>query len=127
MPFDWNDFLALAQRLANEPDDASKRTAISRAYYSIFNLAFERAESTAGKYAGNEGFHKWCWNKYTTTSDRDCQRIGNLGDRMKRKRVIADYKSDDIPRLADEVRSALMNVRSFTWHIARLNPRHPLP
>ena len=29
MPFDWNDFLSLAEQLATGTDEASKRTAIS--------------------------------------------------------------------------------------------------
>jgi hypothetical protein len=33
MPFDWNDFLSLARQLARSADEASKRTAKSRAYY----------------------------------------------------------------------------------------------
>jgi len=42
MPFDWNKFLSLAQQLATSSDEACKRTAISRAYYCVFNLAFAR-------------------------------------------------------------------------------------
>jgi len=50
MPFDWNEYLALARRLAAAGDEASKRSAISRAYYFVFNSAFSRAEATAGGY-----------------------------------------------------------------------------
>ena len=65
MPFDWNDFLSLAQRLAASTDEASKRTAISRAYYCAFILAFERAESAGCRYPRGEGYHQWCWRKYS--------------------------------------------------------------
>ena len=47
MPFDWNEFLTLARELAAKTDDASKRTAISRAYYCVFNLATARADFRA--------------------------------------------------------------------------------
>src|SRR5712691_8074455 len=92
MPFDWNNFLVLADELATRVDDeASKRTAISRAYYCMFNLAFARAESTAGPYPGDQSSHNWCWGKYQATPDPTCQQLGNDGQRMKRLRVNADY------------------------------------
>jgi hypothetical protein len=58
MPFDWNDFLTLAEELAARDDQASKRTAISRAYYSVFHAANARAERTTGRSAslGNSHF-----------------------------------------------------------------------
>ena len=31
---------------------------------SSFNIAFARAEATAGAYPGGESFHNWCWQKY---------------------------------------------------------------
>jgi len=37
--FDWNGFLDLAERLAQGDDEASHRTAISRAYYFAFHRA----------------------------------------------------------------------------------------
>lgn len=127
MPFDWNQFFTLAERLANEADDASRRTAISRAYYYVFNLAFERAESTAGNYPGDEGFHTWCWKKYTKTPDLDCKRIGILGGRMKRRRVEADYNSAYMPSIERDTQSALQDARDFSVQLPRLNPRYPLP
>jgi hypothetical protein len=48
MAFDWNDYLAVASQLAPKLDEASRRTAISRAYYCVFNLANARAISRVG-------------------------------------------------------------------------------
>ena len=73
MPFEWAMYLTLAEELATRPDEASQRTAISRAYYFVFNLAFARAESTAGRCPVKEGRHAWCWNKYMQSPDSDCQ------------------------------------------------------
>jgi hypothetical protein len=50
MPLDWNEYFVLARQLATARDEASKRSAISRAYYFVFNIAFFRAEATAGGY-----------------------------------------------------------------------------
>lgn len=127
MPFDWNEYLVLARQLAAAQDDASKRSAISRAYYFVFNVAFARAENTAGRHPGGESFHKWCWDKYRNTPDVSCQRLGIDGDRMKRRRVKVDYKAADIPRLDDEVRRMLVDAQQFSATLAALNPRYPLP
>ena len=37
--FDWADYLRLAQELAQRGEESCKRSAVSRAYYSVFNLA----------------------------------------------------------------------------------------
>ena len=125
MPFDWKEFFTLAERLAKDADEASQRTAIGRAYYSVFNVAFARAESTAGKYPGGVSSHAWCWEKYTAAVSKECQRIGNTGGRLKRMRVQADYISAGIPRLEDEVRRVIMDATSLSFQLSALDPRLP--
>ncbi len=127
MPFDWNEYLTLAQFLATRLDEASKRSAISRAYYFAFNIAFARAETTAGRRLPWENYHSWCWDKYKNTRDPSCSQLGIDGDRMKRRRVKADYKAADIPRLDDEVRRMLAEAEQFGEDLNILNPRYPLP
>ena len=50
MSFDWNDFILLAQEIRNqdltELKEAKLRTVINRAYYGIFNLAFQKLLET---------------------------------------------------------------------------------
>ena len=42
-PFDWADYLAVADELAARTDDpAAMRTAIGRAYYAVVRLGTER-------------------------------------------------------------------------------------
>lgn len=129
MPFDFHNFLILAEHLANRNDEASKRTAISRAYYSVYHLAFERAQRTVGPFPKNagKGNHQWCWDQYTTTPDLTSRRLGTHGDRMKRLRVKADYKKDDIRRIDDEVQRVLQDARQFSADILALDPRYPRP
>ena len=127
MPFNWNDFLSLAHQLAKSTDVASKRTAISRAYYCIFNVAFDRAISTGCQYPGKEGRHQWCWRQYSRSQDRSCTRLGTAGDRMKRRRVRVDYEAADIPRLDEETLRMLTDAQQFLTALAALNPRYPLP
>jgi hypothetical protein len=127
MPFDWNNFLTLADELASRIDETSKRTAISRAYYCVFNLAYARAESRVGARPRGVTSHQWWWNQYIGTPDSTCRQLGNTGDRMKRLRHRADYKSADIPRLDDEVRRMLEEARQCLADLATLDPTYPHP
>jgi len=127
MPFDWNDFLSLAEELAQRVDNAARRSAISRAYYSAFNQAYARAEATAGPRPNDQPFHSWCWRTYTSTQDARCRRIGIEGERIKRLRVKADYDRSDNPRIEDEVRRALEEARRYPAILTALDPRHPRP
>lgn len=127
MPFDWNEYLTLADELAGMPEEAAKRTAISRAYYCVYNLAFARAKLNAGPPPGEYGFHQWCWERYSETPDPSCRQLGIDGDRMKAKRVRADYNPADFPRLDDEVRRMLEDSRRFLAALAALPARFPLP
>lgn len=126
MPFDWNNYLTLAEQLATVPDEAAKRTAISRAYYCVFNLAFARAESNAGRPPGEYGIHQWCWERYKATPDPSCHQLGIDGERMKARRVRADYNPADIRRLDDEVRRMLEEARDFQTALLALPARYPL-
>jgi uncharacterized protein (UPF0332 family) len=53
MPFDWNDYLTIAKEFKTRTDgqtpsnlnEAMQRTAVSRAYYSMFHLALEYAKN----------------------------------------------------------------------------------
>lgn len=127
MAFDWNHFLTLAEELAARADDASKRTAISRAYYSVFNLAFARAETTVGPIPEGVPSHRWCWNLYTRSHDLCCRQLGLAGDRMKRLRVKADYNDADIFRLDESVQGMLADAHQFMADLAALDPMFPLP
>jgi hypothetical protein len=126
MSFDWNNFLVLAEELAQRGDEAAKRTAISRAYYFIFNLAYARAESNRCVFVPGDR-HAQCWRKYMGTPDAACQRLGNVGERMKGRRISADYEAPTKVRLDDEVRRALDEARQFRTDLTTLPARFPLP
>jgi len=126
MPFDWNNFLVLAEELAQHGDEAAKRTAISRAYYFVFNLAYARAENNGGNFVGGDR-HAQCWRRYISTPDQACQKLGVAGDRLKGRRISADYEATTKVRLDDEVRRALEEARQFRENLAALPARFPLP
>jgi hypothetical protein len=126
MSFNWNDFHTLAQKLAQDADDASKRTAVSRAYYSAFHDAMDRAVQNCGaKQGGNS--HEWCWDRYIYSGDNTCNKIGLDGKRLKAKRVKVDYEAAEIPRLDEYVSRALADARRLKDQISVLDDRYPKP
>ncbi len=92
-PFDWRAYLTLALKLASEPDEASRRSAISRAYYACYGLATT--------YALRQGFshvvvtHDRIWEWHLRLGDPSGGRINEIGKRIKNSRIAADYRADD--------------------------------
>jgi hypothetical protein len=131
MPFDFNQFLDLAEELAGRGDEASKRSSISRAYYMAYHLAFPRAEANVGPWRKRTNrklsAHAWCWQQYIDTNDADCQQLGLDGDRMKHRRHTADYDRNDIANLAVEVQRQIEDARQFQADIALLDAHYPRP
>lgn len=100
MSFDWFDFLALADALSRNPtspgpEEASLRSAISRAYYaaycSVRNFADARGEILL---RGKASDHWLVINHFRRSPDASRQKIGNQLDRLRRRRNKADY--DDV-------------------------------
>ena len=138
MPFDFNEFLTLAVELALRNDEASKRSSISRAYYTVYHLAFPKAETTVGPYRRRRdatrlqrhrdlSTHAWCWQQYIDTNDVDCTQVGVNGDRMKKRRHTADYQSQDYANLDAEVQRQIEDARQFQADIAALGGLLPRP
>jgi uncharacterized protein (UPF0332 family) len=125
MRFDWKNFLSLAEVLAANSDDASKRTAISRAYYCAFNLALARAKSKGRFPPKKTPTHQWCWEQYRGTNDKACVQLATTGDRMRKMRVYADYNAADIRRLDDAVQSILDDARQFLADLDTLDLKYP--
>jgi uncharacterized protein (UPF0332 family) len=124
MAFDWNEFFVLAEDLAGRVDEASKRTSISRAYYSAFHAALIRAEQNCGPKEGGNS-HEWCWNRYIYTQNDACNQLGIDGKRLKARRVKADYEADTIQRLDDYVARTLSDARRLKERISALDVQYP--
>lgn len=125
MPFNWLDFLTLAQNLAANGDAASKRTAMSRAYYCIFNLAYQRAVTNYGPKPAGVTTHFWCWDKFITNPNPACSALGTEGDRLKRLRTKVDYNSNDITRLDRECARMIADVQQFHADLSTLAANLP--
>jgi hypothetical protein len=56
MTFDWNEYLALAKRLALvKSNEAALRSAISRAYCCVYNVALQRAKDNEFRVKDDAG------------------------------------------------------------------------
>jgi len=94
MAFSWGDFLALAHGLAQSGDQASLRTAVSRAYYFAFHAA-EPVAKASSKYAGfkaaGRGSHEAVWLTLQAEAKPEAQEAGSEGCHLRAQRTHADY------------------------------------
>lgn len=97
--FDFGAFLGVARALASLDDEASKRSAISRAYYAGYHGAKRSLGTIAGQQLrDHDREHYRFWTAVRT--DRDLRarcsidrlaQISILGNELRRRRVWADY------------------------------------
>jgi hypothetical protein len=91
MAFDWRQFHAFAEELAPRPDEAARRTAISRAYYAVYGLTarylIEKRVLAPGAIN-----HRSVWQAFAQPSDRERWSIREWGFVLKDSREMADYR-----------------------------------
>ena len=120
--FDWSEYLRLAKQLAANPDEASQRSSISRAYYCVYHKALERAVSNG--YVDPKSHWK-LWVLYDRNADRACRKLSNIGSRMQKERVDADYDSA-ATRIAERMNVQLNRASDFLTRLSALAPRLPV-
>jgi uncharacterized protein (UPF0332 family) len=113
MSFNWFDFLTLADALLRTPsspglEEASLRSAISRAYYAAFcsarNFARDRGEIAP---TGTGRDHQLVKNHFSTSPNRIRRKIGADLDRLRRRRNRADYTDVLVGRPVPLARSSV--------------------
>lgn len=91
--FDWADYLTLAERLASSSDEASQRSAISRAYYAAFHAAARYVARTKPEVEiprdGRKHQVVWTALKDGTRQERGAKA---WGIKLRGKRTQADYE-----------------------------------
>jgi hypothetical protein len=98
-PFEFSNFLDLAERLQTSGDEASLRSAISRAYYAIMHVAYQALPTALRAGIANRNTHRDVWQFYSRSSVSVCRQIGHAGIRLRDARVAADYRS--IPQVSE--------------------------
>jgi len=107
MSFDWNTYKDLAEELRLRDDEASKRSAISRLYYSVYwkaRILIEKENPSFNVPSDNS--HATVWRKFL---DKGITRrtIFNNGQRLKEYRQMADYESE-IEKIEDTVEASFI-------------------
>jgi uncharacterized protein (UPF0332 family) len=125
-PFDWSEYLRLAQELAERNEETCLRTSLSRAYYYVFHLALTRAQQNGFVSTQGESSHGQLWRLFSLNPDPECITLAQIALRLKEKRERADYDSV-YRRIEEEVPQVLADAQDFATRLGRLAQRHPNP
>ena len=124
-PFDWPDFLKLADELSARSEESCLRTAIGRAYYYAYHLARQRVLDNGFIIMRGGDSHKQVWEKFGNSPEPACKKLYGLATRLKDKRQQADYDKH-YPRIQDEFPAILELARKFAADLSTLPLRHPV-
>ncbi len=115
MSFDWNKYEELADKLKQEKDEASKRTAISRLYYAIYHKAkISLEENTTFSFSRDKSSHEQVWRAFVNKGGT-YRSIGNNLKRLLDNRISADYY-DEIIKIDDVVETSFRLANNIsTW------------
>lgn len=108
MTFTWEEFSDVAEWLPEErSDEASRRTAINRAYYAAYHAAaaYVRAEEPAP--ASQQLRHDQVWRLIRDSKRPKCGIIAQLSFNLRDARVKADYKNPYPGNLDRETNDAI--------------------
>jgi uncharacterized protein (UPF0332 family) len=116
MTFIWNDYIDLAEKLLGETDDASKRSAISRAYYGAYHISRQYLKDKKGNIPDST-YHKATWEMFDGPgAPREERAISINGDRIRLARGRADYENV-VSGLKDQADDAVRRAKSIVKKI----------
>lgn len=116
MPFDWAEYLRLAEELAQrQNDEAAFRSAVSRAYYAAYCQACAYLNQKNIPIPQGEGSHDRVWKSFASLPGRTHTGIQTNGDRLKRKRVLADYQGLTAVSAQDAQGAVLTSKNILGW------------
>ncbi len=119
MPFDWNTFKDLAEELRLRDDEASKRSAISRLYYSIFHQAKNfLIDNENYYYSENKEPHAQVWSEFIRKG-KTYKSIGENGKRLRNYRNDADYKNE-IVRIDEVLETSFRTANNVLTYLQQV-------
>jgi uncharacterized protein (UPF0332 family) len=104
--FDWFEYFDLARNLARQNDEASQRSAVSRAYYAAFCSARNRLRQEQGAIPKTDKVHQIVWEQFENSTEKKRKQLAQYGKRLRRERNKVDY-DDEIRNLDYFVRDAM--------------------
>jgi hypothetical protein len=119
--FDWRGYVDLADDLLTlrPNDEAAQRAALSRAYYGAFGVAREYLLTKRGMTVISFNAHYHVWAVFAQAPKGIEQRIAQEGNRLKRRRDLADYEAN-YSRLAIEAAKWVARARRLVADIDSL-------
>lgn len=120
--FEWAEYLRVARDLAREAgDEASLRSAISRAYYAALGTAHGRLLQHGWRRPLGP-LHHHVWRAYRRADNSACQRIGELGFLLREQRVRADYQIPFPGDIAIRAADALARADELLIGLTEIGP-----
>ena len=89
---DPRDFQKLAERLASGTSPAEIRSAISRAYYSVFNVGVELLNGMGFHTSKGPSGHGEVEHKLSNSGNTEVERVGSQLADLRNRRIRADYR-----------------------------------
>jgi len=123
MNFNWLEFLALAEELQNRIDEASKRTAVSRAYYAIFCYTRNYAEKYLGFRAMKGPEDHSQLRKFFSSKGPTGRSIADKLRDLHKWRKQCDY-DDFIDNLDFQVKSAILTAKKVIQELSKILTIH---
>lgn len=99
--FNFNEYYKISKKIEEDPklveNEAYRRTAISRAYYSAYKAVDDYFKmSTNNLYKGAKGYrsHYNVWQLLGRGANKDLKNLDQVGLRVLEKRKKSDYESN---------------------------------
>jgi hypothetical protein len=125
--FDFQNYIVLAEQLEKNSDEASKRSAVSRAYYGALMRARKHLKEQ-GKLPDLTGgdTHKKIWDALAKLGGKKSkeENIAIRGKRLKIKREQADYEINiNVVNIAAWAQQGLAEAKSIVSAIEDLSKK----
>jgi hypothetical protein len=121
--FDFNEYIVLAEQLERKTDEASKRSAVSRAYYGVLMRArkYLKEKGKLPNLLGGDT-HKKIWGTLAELGGRNSaeERIAKRAQRLKFKREQADYELTINMNIAAWAQQGLAEAKSIRTEFDKL-------
>ncbi len=108
------DFLEVANRLQGSPDEADRRTSISRSYYAAYHVVVQTLAAKQVQFEKNADDHGRLAHYLAHSGDHRMQTIGGFLKTLRTSRVDADYKLRTLIKEWDSQLSYLAASRAIT-------------
>lgn len=117
------DFLRLAESWANRSTEAEWRSAVSRAYYSVFHVARQLLLQCGFEVRKGDQAHAYLWRRLSNCGVSEVQHAGRELQNLRGDRNLADYDMHvDFPQSHAQASVELANETAEALRHAAVEP-----